>query len=84
VCLAACGLVGSALRGEGELAVQLNGEELVLPEGLTIAGLIGRLGLPRDGIAVAVDMKVVPRGEHGAWRLESGQKIELIHAVGGG
>ena len=64
--------------------IQLNGTVRALSPGTTVAQLIADLGLPRDGIAVAVERKVVPRGEHGAHVLEEGAEVEVIRAVGGG
>lgn len=64
--------------------IELNGAPHAVPEGTTIGGLLDSLGLRRDGIAVAVHMRVVPRGEHDQTPLQAGDKVEVIQAVGGG
>jgi sulfur carrier protein len=66
------------------MQVRLNGEPRELPDGTTVAGLLERLGLDRDGIAVAVDRDVVPRGRHAEVVLRDGADVEVIRAVGGG
>lgn len=66
------------------MKVRLNGEPRDLAEGITIAELLAAMGLDRDGIAVAVDRQVVPRGRHAATVLRPDAEIEVIRAVGGG
>lgn len=66
------------------VTIRLNGEERQVPEGATIATILRELGLDRDGIAVAVDRRVVPRSEHATATLHEGARIEVIRAVGGG
>ena len=66
------------------MTIVVNGEEREATEGLTVKGLLGELGLDRDGVAVAVDRRVVPRSRHAETRLGSGAKVEIIRAVGGG
>jgi thiamine biosynthesis protein ThiS len=48
--------------------VQVNGEPSEVQEGLTVAELIVHLGLPLDGVAAEVNLRVVPRALHGRGR----------------
>ncbi len=64
--------------------VTVNGKETLLPPGAAVGVLLDQLGLRRDGIAVARNRRVVPRGEHDATVLQNGDRIEVIQAVGGG
>ncbi len=64
--------------------VTVNGKETLLPPGASVGVLLDQLGLRRDGIAVARNRRVVPRGEHDATVLQNGDRIEVIQAVGGG
>lgn len=66
------------------MILRVNGEDLEVAEGLDIVGLLERLRLPRDGVAVAVDGVVVPRREHVGRALRAGERVEVIRAVGGG
>lgn len=67
-----------------ELRVLLNGEARALSGPMTIAALLSSLGLPADGVAVALNLQVVPRSQHHAVPLREGDRIEIIRAVGGG
>jgi sulfur carrier protein len=66
--------------------VELNGREVELGEGATVADAARAAGLDpeRRGIAIALDGEVVPRGELAAVRLEAGQRVEVVEAIGGG
>lgn len=66
------------------MRVRLNGEDRDIADGTTVAALLDALGLRRDGIAVAVDRQVVPKGDHERLVLTDGAQIEVIRAVGGG
>jgi sulfur carrier protein len=67
------------------IEVHINGEPRTIPGGSTVYNLLETLGLAdREGTAVAVNMEVVPRGSHTATTLQAGDRIEIVHAVGGG
>lgn len=63
--------------------VTVNGEATPIPEGTTVRSLLGRLGLPDTGIAIAVDEMVRPQS---TWDDELGpcERIEILTAVQGG
>ena len=64
----------------------LNGRSLELPDGATVAVAVPASGAPAEGrgVAVAVDGEVVPRGRWERTKLEEGQRVEILQAVGGG
>jgi thiazole synthase len=66
------------------LQVTINGELHTLPAPLTIAQLVERLGHDRRRIAVEVNREVVPRPQHEARQLGSGDAVEIVTLVGGG
>lgn len=66
------------------MQIRLNGERRELPTPASIADLIATLGLGGRRLAVEVNGSVVPRGEHAHRRLEEGDRVELIGAIGGG
>jgi len=64
--------------------VQVNGALRELSDDTTITRLLTVLGVPPDGVAVAVDGAVVPRSRHAETTLAHGARIEVVRAVGGG
>ncbi len=64
--------------------IRLNGDRFPLDEGATVAALIDALALNGRRIAVEVNEEVVPRSRHAAHRLNEGDRVEVVHAIGGG
>lgn len=64
--------------------ISLNGERYPLNEGATVAALVDALALKGRRIAVEVNEEVVPRSRHAAYRLKDGDRVEVVHAIGGG
>jgi len=62
----------------------VNGESLDLPEGLTLAALLKRLGVQGDRVAVERNGEVVKKARHGEQRLAPGDVLEIVTFVGGG
>ena len=50
----------------------------------SLAGLVAALGLKADRVALELNGTIVPRGSWAATNLSDGDRIELVHFVGGG
>jgi sulfur carrier protein len=66
------------------MKVTVNGKDIEAPDGSTIRQLIEQLGLTEGPVAVELNRDVVPRAEHAARTLSSGDALEIVHFVGGG
>lgn len=66
------------------ITVTINDEQRVLPPASSVADLLTGLGLDRRKVAVERNAEIVPRGEYGTTRLESGDRLEIVHFIGGG
>ena len=55
-----------------------------LPEGLTIDGLLDHLKVRRPFTAVALNREITPRQEYAATVLADGDRVEIVHPMGGG
>ena len=64
--------------------IELNGERTAIPEDSTVADLVTRLELGDRRIAVEVNEAVVPRSRFGQQVLHADDRVEVIHAIGGG
>jgi sulfur carrier protein len=64
--------------------IRLNGIEHTAPAACTIAGLLEQAGLAGRRVAVEVNGEIVPRGLHATHALQEGDRIEIVHALGGG
>lgn len=74
----------TAAPSPAELAIVLNGRDAVAQPTDHVVDLLTRLGLRRDGVAVAINGEVVPRSMWPVRALCAGDRVEVIQAVGGG
>ena len=66
------------------MVVTVNGKPMELPEGLTLEGLLARLEVRREYTAVALNREVAPRARHATALLRDGDRVEIVHPMGGG
>ena len=64
--------------------ITLNGEPRQLAASTTITSLLEAEGLAGRRVAVEVNGTIVPRGQHEAHALDDGDRVEIVHALGGG
>ena len=61
----------------------VNGEARQVAPGTTLAVFLETLGI-RGRIAVEIDGEIVPRSSHATRLLQPGERVEIVHAIGGG
>ena len=66
------------------MQILLNGETTTIEDGLTVQALLQQLELVGRRIAVEVNEEIVPRSEHDSHQLAAGDRVEIVHAIGGG
>jgi sulfur carrier protein len=64
--------------------IQINGDTQKFDENLTASQLVEKLGLQDRRIAMEVNEEIVPRSSYETYQFQENDKIEIIHAVGGG
>jgi thiazole synthase len=64
--------------------VVINGENQKLPDGATVDGVIERLRLTGKRLAVEVNNEIVPKSRYAEHALHDGDRVEIVHAIGGG
>jgi sulfur carrier protein len=62
----------------------INGESRQFESVPTLAVLIDQLGIKGDRVAVELNRDIVPRASWPATPLNDGDKLEIVHFVGGG
>ena len=69
------------------MKLHLNGEERDFTSSavpFTLAALIETLGMKADRVAVELNRDIVPRDRWAATELKEGDRLEVVHFVGGG
>jgi len=69
---------------DGCVEVFVNGEARELPEGMTVTRLLEGMALTGKRLAVEVNLEIVPRSSHMTHMLRAGDRVEIVHAIGGG
>ena len=62
----------------------VNGEQRELAQVATLSDLIAQLGMKADRVAVELNRELISRERWGVTRLTDGDKLEIVHFVGGG
>jgi sulfur carrier protein len=66
------------------MQLYVNGDPRDLPAGATVASLVEMLALSGGRIAVEVNEELVPRSTYAEHVLNEGDRVEIVHAIGGG
>ena len=62
----------------------VNGEPRAFPPLMDLAALVSALGLDGRKVAVERNLEIVPRSAYGKTNLSDGDRIEIVHFIGGG
>jgi sulfur carrier protein len=66
------------------MKIRINGESREYPESTTLAEVIEKLGIKDKVMAAAVNMEIVRKDFWNEHCLKDGDRVELLHFVGGG
>ena len=66
------------------ISVAVNGETRRLPNATTVAQLLAQLDTAGKRVAVERNGEIVPKSQHASTELSSGDRLEIVIAVGGG
>ena len=66
------------------MKITINGEEREVGSLSTLAELVERLGTKPDRVAIEVNRELIPRERWVGTALAEGDRLEIVHFVGGG
>lgn len=66
------------------MLLTINGEKRENLTSQTLAELVRELDIHAPHFAVALNYQVIPKSQYETARIQDGDKIEIVHAVGGG
>lgn len=70
-------------NGSQMVKIVLNGEDREVTA-TTVTALIDEIGLDGRKVAVERNLEIVPRSQYLATALDNGDRLEIVHFVGGG
>ena len=62
----------------------VNGEEKSFGKNLSVGLLVEEYKLKKEGVAVEVNQKIIKKADYEKCILKDGDKVEIVHFVGGG
>ncbi|MEE9159544.1 MAG: sulfur carrier protein ThiS [Gammaproteobacteria bacterium] len=65
------------------MKIIVNGDRRTVPDQCTIVDLLQKLDIS-GRLAVEVNEEIVPRSRFEAYFLQSNDRVEIVHAIGGG
>ncbi len=66
------------------MTLTINGEPRAFAGLSDVADLVAALGLDARKVAVERNLEIVPRSAYGRTALSDGDRIEIVHFIGGG
>lgn len=66
------------------MQIQLNGSAFMLSDKTSVAELLAMLDLLGKRVAVELNLDIVPRSQHANTVLKENDRVEVVHAIGGG
>ena len=66
------------------MQIILNGEPRAAAAGLSVEALLQELDIDMRKVAVERNLEIVPKSAFAATALEDGDRLEIVHFIGGG
>jgi len=72
------------MNGQDTIEITVNGESRRLSPGARVTDLVKQLELAPERLAIELNLSILPRAKWAETELRSGDRLEIVHFVGGG
>ena len=69
---------------KNKIKITVNGKQMQIIPKFTLKSLITKLKMPLAKIAIELNKKIIDKNKISKIRLKKGDKIEIVHFIGGG
>ena len=69
---------------KNKIKITVNGKQMQIIPKLSIKNLITKLKMPLNKIAIELNKKIIDKKRISKIQLKKGDKIEIVHFIGGG
>ena len=69
---------------KNKIKITVNGKQMQIIPKFTLKSLITKLKMPLNKIAIELNKKIIDKSRISKIRLKKGDKIEIVHFIGGG
>ena len=72
------------MKVKNKIKITVNGKQMQIIPKFTLKSLITKLKMPLNKIAIELNKKIIDKREISKIQLKKGDKIEIVHFIGGG
>ena len=72
------------MKVKNKIKITVNGKQIQVISNLSMKRLIAKLKIPLNKIAIEVNKKIIDKKRISKIYLQKGDKIEIVHFIGGG
>ena len=72
------------MKVKNKIKITVNGKQMQIIPKLSIRNLITKLKMPLNKIAIELNKKIIDKKRISKIQLKKGDKIEIVHFIGGG
>ena len=69
---------------KNKIKITVNGKQMQIMPKFSLKSLITKLKMPLNKIAIELNKKIIDKNRISEIRLKKGDKIEIVHFIGGG
>ena len=69
---------------KNKIKITVNGKQMLVITNFSLKSLIVKLKIPIDKIAIELNKKIIDKKKISKIQLKKGDKIEIVHFIGGG
>ena len=72
------------MKFKNKIKIKVNGKTIYLDKNENIEKLIKKLKIPLNKVAIELNKKIIDKKKISRIQLKKGDKIEIVHFIGGG
>ena len=72
------------MNNKNKIKITVNGKQMQIIPKLSMKNLITKLKMPLNKIAIELNKKIIDKKRISKIQLKKGDKIEIVHFIGGG
>ena len=72
------------MKVKNKIKITVNGKQMQIIPKFTLKSLITKLKMPLNKIAIELNKKIIDKKRISKIKLKKGDKIEIVHFIGGG
>ena len=72
------------MKEKNKIKIKVNGKSLLISSNFTLSELVRKQKIPINKVAIELNKKIIDKKKISKIQLKKGDKIEIVHFIGGG